>query len=137
MCHLVQIRGRKFSLLAPCHDESEIWYKAKFAKYRLIVSVCIFPYSKCEKITPNVTKQYWNDYEFLFSLLFKKLFLTYVLEKMLTLNLYFHFFRSITLANFHQILKVRVVLKSELSWLSKKVQNLNPRCLRSWEIAIC
>ena len=64
---------------------------------------------------------------------FKKFFLTYVLEKMLTLDLYSHFLLSITLANFHQILKVMIILKSELSWFSENVQNFDPRCLRSWE----
>ena len=67
----------------------------------------------------------------------KNFFLNYVLVKMLTNNFCFHFLRSRTLVNFHQILKVRIVLKSELSWLFKNVKNFNPRCLKSWEIAVC
>ena len=66
--HFVLTRERKFSLLAPSHDESEILYKAKFAYYRSILGFCSFPSSKCEKITPNVTKQNWNSYKFLFSI---------------------------------------------------------------------
>ena len=61
--------------------------------------------------------------------------LTYAQVKMLTLNFDSRFLRSITMANFHQISKVRIVSKSELSWLSKNVQNCNPRYPRSWEIA--
>ena len=101
--HLVLTRERKFSLLAPSHDESsKIWYKAKFAWYCPILGFfCIFPSSKWKKITPNVTKQNWNSFKFLFSIGSKNFFLTYVLVKMLTSNLYSHFLCSITLANFH------------------------------------
>ena len=134
---LVLTRGKKISLLAPSHDENEIWHKAKFSWYHPILSFCSFPSGKCEKIIPNITKQNWNHYRFLFSMGSKHFFLNYVLVKMLTNNFCFHFLRSRTLVNFHQILKVRIVLKSELSWLFKNVQNFSPRCLKSWEIAIC
>ena len=46
---------------------------------------------------------------------------------MLTLNFDSHFPRSITMADFYQRLKVRIVSKSDLSWLSKNAQNCNPR----------
>ena len=59
---------KKIFPLPPSHDESEILYKAKFAYYRSILGFCSFPSSKCEKITPNVTKQNWNSYKFLFSI---------------------------------------------------------------------
>ena len=59
----------------------------------------------------------------------KNIFLPYVLIKMLILYLHSHFLCSTTLAKFHQISKVRIVLKSELSWLSENVLNFNPRCL--------
>ena len=47
--------------------------------------------------------------------------------KILALDFISHFLRSITIANFHQRLKVSTVLKSELSWLSNNVLNVNPR----------
>ena len=36
---------------------------------------CIFRSSKCEKITPNVKKQNWNNFKFLFSMEFENFFL--------------------------------------------------------------
>ena len=54
---------------------------------------------------------------------------------MLTLDFDFNFLRSITNANFHQRLKVRTVLKSELSWLLENVKIFNPSCLKSGKFA--
>ena len=75
--------------------------------------------------------KFHHNYKFLFSMGSKNFFLSYAVVKMLILNLYSHFLRTITLANIDQILKVRIVLKSELSLPSENVQNFNPRCLRS------
>ena len=88
-------------------------------------------------ITPNVSKTIWNKAKYFIFYGLQKLFLTCDHRKMLTLNFDSHFPQSITLSNFHPRLKVGIVLKSELSWLSEIVQNFNPRCLRSWEIANC
>ena len=95
---------------------------------------CIFQYSKCEKIISNVTKQNLNNNKFLSSMGSDNFFLSYVLVKKI---LYSHFLCSITLTNFHQTLKVRIVLKSEFSWHSKNIKKIYSRCLRCSEIAIC
>ena len=90
---------------------------------------------------PNVKKNYSyfnKKFQFFSEIIFyglRTFLLIYAHIKMLTLNFDSRFLRIITMANFHQILKVRIVSKSELSWLSKNVQNCNPRYPRSWEIA--
>ena len=90
---------------------------------------------------PNVKKQLFmlqSKFQFFSEIIFyglRTFLLIYAHIKMLTLNFDSQFLRSITVVNYHQILKERIVSKSELSWLSKNVQNFDLRHLRSWEIA--
>ena len=58
-----------------------------------------------------------------------------MVPKMLTLNFHSCFLWSITVTNFSQRLKVRIVSKSELFWLFENVHNFNLRHLGGQSIA--
>ena len=101
----------------------------------LLECFCMILKTKCEKkitIHGSIKILILLKNHFLWVRIF---LLNYLHVKMLTFNFDSSFLRSITFANFHQILKVRIVSKSELSWLSKNVKNFNYRYPRSWEIA--
>ena len=115
---------------------SEIWISAWKT-----VFICLLKCFFLLFCVPNVKKQLFmlqSKFWFFSEIIFYGIRTFLLIDahvKMLTLNFDSRFLRSITMANFHQILKVRIVSKSELSWLSKNVQNCNPRYPRSWEIA--
>ena len=119
---------------AKLHFESEIRMNAIKMIICLLGCFCIILCINCKKeLLSMLQSKFWFFLNFIFHGL--KFLQTHVHLKMLDLNFDSRFLRSISLANFRQRLKVRIVSKSELSWLFKNSQNLDPRYPRSWEIA--